>query len=119
MSKRILVIEDEAQFRAILQEVLAQAGHEVIITPYIASAIAEALSGEFDLITLDLKMPGMDGVEIAQLLNRQNVTTPVLIISGYLDKSVKKKLKDTGICHFLDKPSGVCQLIHAVEEAMD
>ena len=88
------------------------------ISPYIASAIQDALSGRFDLITLDLRIPGMDGVEIARLFFRQHIETPVLVISDYLDDNVRKQLKAAGFRHFLPKPSGVTQLIHAVEEAI-
>jgi CheY-like chemotaxis protein len=118
MCKRILVIDDESSFRSILKEVLNQEGYEVNISPYIATAVSDALSGRFDLITLDLRMPGMDGVEIARLFYRQQVTTPVLVISGYLDDNVRKQLKAAGVRHFLGKPSGVTQLIHAVEKAI-
>ena len=99
-----------------------QAGYEVSISTYIASAIQDALSGRFDLITLDLRIPGMDGVEIARLFFRQHfcqhIEKPVLVISGYLDDNVRKQLKAAGVRHFLPKPSGVTQLIHAFEEAI-
>ena len=60
----------------------------------------------------------MDGVKTARLFYRQQVTTPVLVISGYLDDNVRKQLKAAGVRHFLGKPSGVIQLIHAVEKAI-
>jgi DNA-binding response OmpR family regulator len=118
MCKKILVIEDEASFRSILKEVLNQAGYEVSISPYVASAISDALSGRFDLITLDLRIPGIDGVEIARLFYRNQVVTPVLVISGYLDDNVRKKLEEAGVHHFLKKPSEIKQLIRAVEQAI-
>ena len=118
MCKRILVIEDEPSFRSILREVLNQAGFEVSISPYVASAISEALSGRFDLITLDLRIPGMDGVEIARLFYRKKVKTPVLVISGYLGENVTRQLKAAGVEHFLTKPSGVPQLVNAVQMAI-
>jgi DNA-binding response OmpR family regulator len=62
MCKRILVIDDESSFRSILKEVLNQAGYEVNISHNIASAVSDALSGRPDLITLDLRIPGIDGV---------------------------------------------------------
>ncbi len=119
MSKRILVIEDEESFRDILEEILVNAGFEVEVSPYLATAVGEGLSGKYDLITLDLSMPEMDGLEIARLFSRQEIETPVLVISGYLDASMTDQLKATGIRHFLHKPSGVPQLIKAVKKALN
>ncbi len=118
MSKRILVIEDQESFRNILKEVLEDYGYEVEVSPFLASAVGQALSGSFDLVTLDLNMPGLDGVEIAQLFQHRNLNTPILIISGYLNQSVKSKLKEWGVRHFLDKPSGIPQIIQAVEQTI-
>ena len=60
MSKRILVIEDEESFREVLEEILVNAGFEVEVSPYLATAVGEGLSGRYDLIALDLSMPEMD-----------------------------------------------------------
>ena len=117
MAKRILVIEDEEHFRSTLQEVLSGAGFEVDVSPYLASAVGKALSGEYDLITLDLRMPGLDGLEVARLFKESGLRTPVLVISGYLDSLVNGELKKLGIHHVLEKPSDLADLIKAVEEA--
>ena len=118
MSKRILVIEDEADFRATLREILIGAGYEVDVSPYLASAVGEALSGRYDLITLDLRMPGLDGMEIAQLFQRRRLKTPVLVISGYLSGPITRQLSRMNIRHVLPKPSEVSEMLEAVESAL-
>lgn len=118
MSRRILVIEDEENFRDTLQEILGDAGYEVNISPYLATAIATALSGSYDLIILDLRMPGMDGQEIAGLFRRQDLHTPVLVISGYLTSTIANRLKALGIRYVLSKPVDVPRLIKTVERAL-
>ena len=87
-------------------------------TPFLASAIGQALSGEFDLITLDLSMPGMDGKDISQLFQKQKLETPVLVISAYLDESIQEQLRKIDINHFLSKPFKIPELLEAVEKAM-
>ena len=72
----------------------------------------------YDLITLDLRIPGLDGVEIARLFNRLGLRTPVLVISGYLDERVAAELKANGIRHFLDKPTDMPHLVSAVKGAI-
>ena len=118
MAKRILVLDDEPGFRDVMKDVLAEHGYEVEATPYIASAVAQAVRRNYDLITLDLRIPGLDGLEIAQLFSRTGIQTPVLVISGYLDDSVTRELKANGISHFLDKPTDIPDLLNAVEGAM-
>ena len=119
MPKKILVIEDEENFRDALEEILRGAGYEVEKSPYLASAVGGGLSGSYDLITLDLKMPGIDGVEIAGLFSTKNVKTPVLVISGYLDNGIIGQLEASGVHHFLDKPAGVPEVIAAVKKALN
>ena len=118
MSKRILVIEDEADFRATLREILISAGYEVDVSPYLASAVGEALSGRYDLITLDLRMPELDGMGIAQLFRRRKLDTPILVISGYLNQSITRQLEEMNIRHILPKPSDISEMLDAVENAL-
>ncbi len=118
-SKRILVIEDEELSRKIISEFLTNAGYEVEISPYLASAVGKALSGEFDLITLDLNMPGFDGSEIAEIFENKDLKVPVLIISGALSESMKERLRLKGIRHFLSKPFESSDLVKSVEVALE
>jgi len=118
MSKRILVIEDEPEFRDVLTEVLENAGYLVDDRPFLASAVGDALTGDYDLITLDLRLPEMDGVDIAGLFKRCDRETPILVISGYLTGKVTEKLHDLGIRHIAHKPLGVSQIVDAVKDAL-
>ena len=118
MPKRILVIEDEAGFREVLEDVLDHAGYEVETSPYLASAVCQATIGKYDLITLDLRMPGVHGLDVAQIFHGQGLCAKILVISGYLNTAVTLQLKQLGIKHFLDKPADVGQLIQAVKNAL-
>ena len=118
MAKRILVIEDQENFRDVLEGILSNNGYEVTATPHLAMSVSEALTGSFDLITIDLKMPGIDGVEIAKLFCSHRLPPPILIISGFLDNGVKSSLEAAGVQHFLEKPAGVGELMSAVDRAI-
>lgn len=119
MSKRILVIEDEPEFRGVLADVLEQEGYQVRDQPLLATAIGEALTGEFDLITLDLRLPQIDGLEVAALFRRSDLQTPVLVMSGYLTDRISEKLQELGIHHIVPKPLSVGQILHAVDAALN
>ena len=118
MSTRILVIEDEVGFRSALQDALSGAGYQVESTPYLASAVGAALSGIYDLITLDLRMPGIDGVEIAHLFKHLALPAPIVVISGYLTQCIMLQLKEAGIRHILTKPVDLSRIIRTVGDAL-
>ncbi len=119
MSKsRILIIEDDSNIRMAMEKILTRFGYEIESTPYLATALSMAIAGDYDLITLDLNMPGIDGKEIAQLFQHRNLDTPVLVISGYLDESVETELREKGVKHFLAKPFNISTLPKAIEKAL-
>ncbi len=118
MSKRILVIDDESGFCDILKDMLSDDGYVVETPRHLASAVGTALQGNHDLIILDLRMPGIDGLEIARLFKRQKLSTPIMVISGYLTETVPQHLQELGIRYTLSKPTGVVQLRGAVARAI-
>ena len=118
MSKKILAIDDEVEFRQTLQDVLGSRGYDVEGTSYLASSVGWGLTGEFDLITLDLRMPEVDGLEVARLYSKLVPDTRVLVISGYLDKATIEELKTLGVEHTLTKPAGISVLLDAVDSAL-
>lgn len=118
MTKRILVIDDESGFCEVLQDLLENDGYQVEAPRQLASAIGTALLGEHDLIILDLRMPGMNGLEIARLFKQRDLHTPILIISGYITDNIPAELNNLGIQHMVSKPSEVSQLRQAVATAI-
>lgn len=118
MAKHILIIDDETGFCDVLKDMLEDDGYVVDAPRQLASAVSKALLGKHDLIILDLRMPGIDGLEVARLFKKQMLNTPVLVISGYLTEQVPQELNSLGIEHMLPKPSGVTQLRQAVATAM-
>jgi len=118
MTKRILIIDDESNFCDVLKDLLEDEGYTVDAPLQLASAIGIALLGNHDLIILDLRMPGIDGFEIARLFKQQKLITPILIVSGYITGNMPAELDKLGIQHMLSKPSGVSQLRHAVASAI-
>lgn len=118
MAKRILIIDDESAFCDILQDMLTEEGYIIEAPRYLASAVGAALLGTYDLIILDLRMPGLDGLEIAHLFKRQGLATPILVMSGYITNTMPQQLRDIGIRHMLSKPLGIGQIRTAIATAM-
>ena len=116
--KRVLVIDDEEEVRIAVRHALSRAGYDVEAIADVPAAVRAAVSGDYGLIVLDLRMPGIDGLEIAELLQTRRVTTPVLAVSGHLDDTMVERLHSLGVLHFLSKPFSVLDLIASVEKAV-
>ena len=85
------------------------------------AALEELLNTPYDLITLDLNMPSMDGVSLAETITSQegpNASTPIIVISAYLSPSVTENLQQLNIKHFLEKPFVAEELLQIVKELL-
>jgi len=81
MSERILVVEDDDQIAAIVRDGLTRMGYRVEVAADGPAALAAARAQPFDLIILDLLLPGMDGVEVCQRLHVQG-GPPVIMLTA-------------------------------------
>jgi len=117
-SKRILVIDDEQEFCKMMVELLSAAGYSVDSAAHPILAAERALSGDYDLITLDLNLDEFNGKEVWDLYRDQQVNVPVIVISGYLNSEARADLKDSGIAFTLDKPFRKAKLLEVVEKAL-
>jgi two-component system, NtrC family, response regulator AtoC len=113
----ILVIEDEEKHRRVIGLHLSTAGYDVKATGTAEEGLK--LAGDVDLILTDLKLPGMDGLELLAKLNGQNSHTPVIVMSafGTVENAVEAMKK--GAVDFLPKPFSLDHLSVVVEKALE
>jgi CheY-like chemotaxis protein len=116
--KRILVIDDEQDFCKMMVEMLSNEGYQVDSAAHPILAAERALSGEYDLITLDLNLEDFDGKDVWDLYREQKVKIPVVVISGYLNQDARNDLEESGIIYTLEKPFRKSKLLEVVEKAM-
>ena len=100
----ILVIEDEAQLCSSIAEGLRLDGYEVDTCMDGNEGLDLCLTEPFDLILLDLNLPGMDGLSILQQLRAENSSTPVIILSARTQIQDKVEGLDLGANDYLTKP---------------
>lgn len=81
--KRILVVDDEENIRLLYKEELADEGYEVSVAASAEEALAKIEAERPDLITLDIRMPGVDGIEFLRLLRERDRDLPVIIVTAY------------------------------------
>ena len=97
------IVVRDTLVREAVQKILKMFGHEVVAVPSGEEAL-EQLSGEFDLIILDINMPGMDGFETMQRINRQDLGIPVIFLTGVGSMEYAVKAINLGAYDFIPKP---------------
>ena len=101
---RILVVEDEARMAGLLRQGLAEEGHAVTVATEGRQALSLAESGPFDLVLLDVMLPGMDGFAIAKRLRAQHNQTPILMLTARDASQDIIQGLDLGADDYLTKP---------------
>ncbi len=81
--KKILVVDDEANIRELYREELEDMGYEVTTVADGAEALAVIDTAKFDLVTLDMRMPDIDGIETLRKMKEKDSTLPIVICTAY------------------------------------
>ena len=104
MTTRILIVDDDRAFRLSTGELLRQDGHEVIAVAGGQEAVDALREVRFDLMLLDLRMPGIDGAGLVGVLRERGESIPVLMISGFGTVDAAVHALHAGADDFLTKP---------------
>ena len=119
MSKaRILVVDDEANARTALAELLKQEGYAAEMASDGFKAVAKLAEFEPDLVLTDLKMPGMDGVELLRKVKERDPETPVVVMTAFGAVETAVAAMREGAAHYLTKPLNTDELFLLPERAL-
>lgn len=111
---RLLVVEDEARLRAYLTRTLGADGHAVDGAGSGPDAVDRLRDGEFDLVVLDLMLPGFDGFEVMQRAFDRRPDQRVLVLSAVMDVATRVRCLRIGAVDFLGKPFATAELVERV-----
>jgi response regulator NasT len=118
MALRVVIAEDEAIIRMDLRETLEEEGYEVVGETGRGDQAIELVRGlQPDLAILDIKMPGMDGLEAARIINGEKICG-ILMLTAFSQREVVEEARDAGALAFLVKPFQKSDLVPAIEVAM-
>jgi two-component system, NtrC family, nitrogen regulation response regulator NtrX len=115
----ILVIDDEKSIRNTLQEVLEYENHKVDLATNGIEGLELFDKGGYDIVLCDIKMPGMDGIEVLDKMHELNHDMPVIMISGHgnIDTAVEAIKK--GAYDFIEKPLDLNRLLVSIRNATE
>ncbi|MBK5204254.1 MAG: response regulator [Polaromonas sp.] len=103
--RKVLVVDDDPVVGKSFNRVLSQdKGYVVITAQNAAEALEKLREQEYDVVFTDIKMPGMDGVELAEQVKAKRPWTPVVIITGYGTTANETRAKAAGVSSFMRKP---------------
>ena len=115
---RILVIEDEQAIREGLTDVLVYHGYDVDSAATGPDGLAKALSGQFDLVLLDIMLPGIDGYEICDRIRAEERLQPIIMLTAKgADEEIIRGLK-LGADDYVAKPFSIQQLVLRIEAVL-
>ena len=119
MKPRILVIDDEEGIRSSMQRILEYEGYEVTLAATGDEGLKLLEREAPDLVFLDIKMPGMDGLEVLQKVKHLVETVPFVVISGHGDISTAVEAAKSGAFDFIEKPLESERVLLTVRNAVD
>jgi len=118
MPEKILIVDDEPDMLKLLSMILKEkTPYEVVTTNNPMEALELAKQGGFDLVITDLKMPGLDGVELLEGIKRIDEDMPVIIITAYGTIEAATETMRKGAFDFITKPFRKEQILYTLEKA--
>jgi two-component system NtrC family response regulator len=115
----ILVVDDEPNYLIVLSELLRDEGYEVFTADSGISGLKIARETDLDMVISDMKMPGMDGIELLARLKELNQHLPVILITAYAEVEKAVEAMHLGAFTYLAKPFSNEQLLASVSKAVE
>jgi len=118
MSKRILVVEDQADNRKILRDVFARTDYEIIETENGQEALAAIAKARPDLILMDIQLPIMDGYTATRRIKADPAlrSIPIIAVTSYALSGEEKKAREAGCDDYIPKPYSPRELLAKVRQ---
>lgn len=101
---RLLIVDDQEGIAEMIERALNGYECECVAVGDGESALREIRAGKFDLIFLDIILPGINGIEVLKEIKRISPETPVVLMTGYFDGQLLNEASRVGIVSFLRKP---------------
>jgi DNA-binding NtrC family response regulator len=114
---KVLLVDDEVEFTHSLSKVLRRRGFEVEVAGDGLSALVKIHEQPFEVVVLDIKMPGMDGMQVLSEIKRLAIHTQVILLTGHLSITEEEDSLRAGAFAHIFKPYPVLKLVELIETA--
>jgi excisionase family DNA binding protein len=115
---RILVVDDDPAVRDLLGKSLQLSDYEVDLCSDGPSALEKLSGQDYDLLIVDLKMPGMDGLSVIREARRRSLELPVIIVTGFSTEANAIEAINLGVSGYLTKPFRMPRLLNVTARAL-
>lgn len=116
--KKILIVDDQAGIRLLLNEVFKKEGFLTLMAANGQEALMKAEETQPDMVLLDMKMPGMDGIEILKSLKKLRQEIQVIMMTAYGELDLIEESIDNGAANYFTKPFDVFEIRDAVKRLL-
>ena len=117
-SRKVLVVDDDAVVGHSINRVLTGQGYQVRETASGTEALEALGHQRYDMVFTDIRMPGMDGLDMASRMKKSYPEMPVVVITGFGTEANEKKAHDLGVAGFLHKPLSPASIIENAERVL-
>jgi DNA-binding NtrC family response regulator len=119
MTEKLLIVDDEPDMLKLLSMIIKEkTPYEAVTTNNPLEALELARQGGFDLVIADLKMPGLDGMELLEAIKQANEDIPVIIITAYGTVESAMEIMQKGGFDFITKPFKKEQILYTIDKAL-
>jgi len=118
VAPKILIVDDEDGFRTLLRVALEDEGYEIAEAADGEEAVRCSREQTFDLALLDLRMTGIDGLEVLKILRNESPTTDCVMITGFQDVKLAVEAIKMGAKDFLPKPQNLEELVNRIKNVL-
>lgn len=119
-TSHVLVVDDEADIRALISEILTDEGYQVTVARDAATAREARADSRYDLVLLDIWMPDTDGISLLREWSEAgSLDCPVVIMSGHGTVDTAVEATRLGAFDFVEKPLSIAKLLRTVERALE
>ncbi|MDP2862343.1 MAG: response regulator [Desulfobacterales bacterium] len=114
---KVLLVDDEVAFTTSLSRVLIRRGFAVEVSSDGLTGLARIIQGNFDVVVLDVRMPGMNGIQVLSEISRLSLPTRVILLTGHFSLPDEENTLKNGAFAYLLKPYPVLKLVERIENA--
>jgi len=114
----ILIVEDDMNLGQVLFQELKSQNHDLELVTDAEAAVVRINKNIYDLVLTDIKLPGMDGLELLRLVRTQSPTTIVIVMTGYASVDTAVTALKNGAQDFIQKPFGLAEIVQKIDDAL-